>query len=199
MGKVVAQAMMSLDGFIAKEDNSIGRLFDWLQNGEVEHVTPRGDMTLHLTPQSAEHMRRWTSSFGVLVCGRTLFDFTNGWDGRHDFDVPVVVVTHTVPTAWVATHPDGPFSFVTDGVAAAIAEAQQIAGDLGVNVTAGVIAGQCLELGLLDEIVVDLVPVVMSAGRRFFGHLAVEDVVLGNPTSCIQGDRVTHLTFPVVR
>ena len=91
MGKVVAQAMMSLDGYIAKADNTIGRLFDWLQNGAVEHVSPRGDMTLHLTPQSADHMRRWTSSFGVLVCGRTLFDFTDGWGGR---------TTSTSPSSW---------------------------------------------------------------------------------------------------
>ena len=156
-------------------------------------------MTVHLTPQSAEHWRRWVSSFGVLVCGRTLFDFTDGWDGRHDLDVPVVVVTHTVPTAWVDAHPDAPFSFVTDGVEAAIARAQQIAGDLAVNVTAGVVAGQCLELGLLDEVAIDLVPVVMGGGRPFFGNLAVEDVRLGNPTTCIQGDQVTHLTFPVIR
>jgi len=199
MSKVIAQAMMSLDGYIAKDDNTIGRLFDWLQNGEVEHVSPRGDMTLHLTPQSAEHMRRWTSSFGVLVCGRNLFDFTDGWGGRHDFDVPVVVVTHTVPTEWVDAHPDAPFSFVTEGIEAAITRARQLAGDLAVNVTAGVVAGQCLELGLLDEVAIDLVPVVMGAGRRFFGHLALEDVRFGNPTTCIQGDQVIHLTFPVIR
>ena len=156
-------------------------------------------MTLHLTPQSAEHMRQWTSSFGVLVCGRTLFDFTNGWDGRHDFDVPVIVVTHTVPTEWVDAHPGAPFSFVTDGVEAAIAQAQLIAGDLAVNVTAGVVAGQCLELGLLDEVAIDLVPVVMGAGRPFFGNLALEDVPLGNATTCIEGDQVIHLTFPVIR
>jgi dihydrofolate reductase len=110
-----------------------------------------------------------------------------------------VVVTHTVPTAWVGAHPDAPFSFVTDGVEAAIAQAQQIAGDRAVNVTAGVVAGHCLQLGLLDEVAIDLVPVVMGAGRPFFGHLAVEDVPLGNPTTCIQGDRVTHLAFPVIR
>jgi dihydrofolate reductase len=199
MGSVIAQAMMSLDGYIAKDDNSIGRLFDWLQNGEVELVSPRGDMTLHLTSQSAEYMRSWIASFGVLVCGRTLFDVTDGWDGRHDFDVPVVVVSHSVPTAWVDAHPDAPFTFVTDGVGAAIAEAQQIAGDLAVNVTAGVVAGGCLELGLLDEVAIDLVPVVMGGGRRFFGNATVEDVPLGDPTTCIRGDRVTHLRFPVIR
>jgi dihydrofolate reductase len=199
MGSVIAQAMMSLDGYIAKDDNTVGRLFDWLQNGEVELVSPRGDMTLHLTPQSAEYMRSWIASFGVLVCGRTLFDVTDGWDGRHDFDVPVVVVTHSVPTAWVDAHPKAPFTFVSDGVEAAIARAQQIAGDLAVNVTAGVVAGQCLELDLLDEVAVDLVPVVMGGGRAFFGNANVEDAVLGNPTSCIRGDRVTHLRMPVTR
>ena len=144
-------------------------------------------------------MRRWTSSFGVLVCGRTLFDLTDGWDGRHDFDVPVVVVTHTVPTAWVDAHPDAPFSFVTDGVEAAIARAQQIAGDLAVNVTAGLVTGQYLELELLDEVAINLVPVVVCVGRSFFGNIAIEDVPLGNPTTCVQGDHVTHLAFPVIR
>ena len=147
MGSVIAQAMMSVDGYIAKDDNTIGRLFDWLQNGDVELVSPRGDMTLHLTSQSAEHMRSWIATFGVLVCGRTLFDVTDGWDGRHDFDVPVVVVTHRVPAEWVEAHPTAPFVFVTDGVEAAIADAQQIAGNLAVDVTAGVIAGECLEHG----------------------------------------------------
>jgi dihydrofolate reductase len=199
MGSVIAQAMMSLDGYIAKDDNTIGRLFDWLHNGDVELVSPRGDMTLHLTSQSAEHMRSWIATFGVLVCGRTLFDFTDGWDGRHDFDVPVVVVTHRVPTEWVEAHPSAPFTFVTDGVEAAIAQAQQIAGELAVNVTAGVIAGECLEHGLLDEVAIDLVPVVMGSGRRFFGNATVEDVPLGNPTTYIQGDQVTHLRFPVLR
>jgi len=82
-----------------------------------------------------------------LVCGRTVFDVTDGWDGRHDFDVPVVVVTHRVPAEWVEAHPTAPFVFVADGVEAAIADAQQIAGNLAVDVTAGVIAGECLEHG----------------------------------------------------
>jgi hypothetical protein len=49
MGKVVAQAIMSLDGYVAKQDNTIGRLFDWLQNGEIEIPTPAGDFAVHLT------------------------------------------------------------------------------------------------------------------------------------------------------
>ncbi len=129
MGTVQAQAIMSLDGYIAKQDNTIGRLFDWLQNGEVAMPTPAGDFEVHLSPASAEHWRQWVSSLGVLVCGRTLFEVAEGWQGRHTLDVPVVVVTHQVPSDWVDAHPDAPFSFVTDGVQAAIARAQEIAGD----------------------------------------------------------------------
>jgi dihydrofolate reductase len=195
VGKVVAQAIMSLDGYVAKQDNSIGRLFDWLQNGEVEIPTPAGDFAVHLTPASSDHWRRWVSSVGALVCGRTLFDVAEGWQGRHTMDVPVVVVTHRVPADWVDAHPEAPFTFVTDGVTAAVAHAQTLAGDRVVAVTGGTIARQCLELGLLDE-----VAVVMGEGNRpFFGRLSADDVLLGNPTVCVRGDRVTHLVFPVVR
>lgn len=200
MGTVQAQAIMSLDGYVAKQDNSIGRLFDWLQNGEVALPTPAGDFTVHLSRPSAEHWQRWMSSLGALVCGRTLFDVAGGWQGRHTLDVPVVVVTHQVPHDWVEAHPDAPFSFVTDGVEAAIARAQELAGDRVVTVSGGTIARQSLDLGLLDEVAVDLVPVVMGEGNRpFFGNLSSKDVLLGDPTTCIQGDRVTHLVFPVLR
>ena len=197
MGQVIASASMSLDGYIAKQDNTIGRLFDWLQNGEVEFPSVNDDLTFHMSATSAEYWRHWVDDLGALVVGRTLFDFTGGWGGTHTMDVPVVVVTHEVPTDWVETHPDAPFHFVTEGVEAAVAKAQEIAGDRTVGVAAGTIAGQCLELGLLDAAAVDLVPVVMGAGRPYFGGAKLEDAVLGDPTTCIQGDRVTHLVFPV--
>jgi dihydrofolate reductase len=197
MGQVIASASMSLDGFIAKQDNTIGRLFDWLQNGEVEIPTVDDRITFHLSPASAAYWRSWVDGLGALVCGRTLFDFTGGWGGMHTMGVPVVVVTHRVPTDWVEAHPDAPFHFVTDGVEAAVAKAQEIAGDRTVAVAAGTIAGQCLELGLLDAVAVDLVPVVMGQGRPFFGDLAADDAVLGDPVECIQGERVTHLLFPL--
>ena len=65
--------------------------------------------------------------------------------------------------------------------------------------TAGTIAGQCLEQGLLDQVAVDLVPVVMGGGRPFFGTVSVQDFPLGDPETCVQGDRVTHLRMPVLR
>ena len=188
---------MSLDGYIAKEDNSIGQLFDWLQNGDVEFPTATKGMTFHLNRKSADRWLELTSSLGVLVCGRTLFDVTDGWDGRHTMDVPVVVVTHEVPEAWTNAHPDAPFHFVTSGVHDAIALAQSIAGTKVVAVAAGTIAGQCLGLGLLDEVAIDLVPVVMGSGRPFFADVPTDDHMFGDPTLFIQGDRVTHLVFPV--
>jgi dihydrofolate reductase len=197
MGRVISSAAMSLDGYIAEDDNTIGHLFDWLQNGSVEVPSASGDITFHMSPPSAEYWKQWVDGLGALVCGRTLFDFTEGWRGRHTVDVPVVVVTHQVPTDWVDAHPDAPFHFVTDGVAAAVAKAQAIAGDRTVAVTAGIIAGQCLELGLLDAVAIDLVPVVMGKGRPYFGELSVDNLTLGDPSTCLQGDRVTHLVFPV--
>ncbi len=129
MGQVITSASMSLDGYIAKDDNTIGRLFDWLQNGPVELPTVDENITLHLSPPSAEYWKQWLDGLGALVCGRTLFDFTGGWGGTHTMDVPVVVVTHEVPTDWVEAHPDAPFHFVTDGVEAAVAKAQAIAAE----------------------------------------------------------------------
>jgi dihydrofolate reductase len=199
MGQVIANASMSLDGYIAKHDNTIGRLFDWLQNGEVEVPTVDDRITLHLGPTSAEHWRSWVDGLGALVCGRTLFDFTDGWGGTHTIGVPVVVLTHRIPTEWVEAHPDAAFHFVTAGVEEAVAKAREIAGERTVAVTAGTIARQCLELGLLDAVAVDLVPVVMGQGRPFFGEMSTDDVLLGDPTRCVQGDRVTHLHFPVER
>jgi dihydrofolate reductase len=191
--------MMSLDGYIAKADNTIGRLFDSLGNGDVEVTTASPDITFHLSQQSAAWWKHWFDSIGAIIVGRTLFDVTDGWGGRHTMDAPVVVVTHEVPIEWVRAHPDAPFTFVSEGVAEAVAAAQEIAGDKTVAVAAGTIARQCLELGLLDEVAVDLVPVVMGEGKPYFGAMGLTDVMLDNPTVCIRGDRVTHLLFPVLR
>ena len=123
MGTVVSSAMMSLDGYIARTDNTIGRLFDSLGNGEVEVPTASPDITFRMTPKTAAYWRSWMDSIGAIVVGRTLFDVTDGWGGRHTMDAPVVVVTHEVPSEWVQAHPGAPFTFATDGVAAAIAAA----------------------------------------------------------------------------
>ena len=103
MGKVVANAIMSLDGYVAKQDNTIGRLFDWLQNGETALPTPAGDFTVHLTPASAEHWRRWVSSlvlqpeFVIIVLGCV------GGSGRRGRRLGVgVAISTSAGCAWPA-------------------------------------------------------------------------------------------------
>ena len=99
---------------------------------------------------------------GALVVGRKLFDFTNGWGGLHPLGVPVVVLTHSVPDGWER---EGEwFTFVTDGIEAAIEKARELAGDKGVGLNSGMIASQALSARLLDEVWIDLVPV--AARRR---------------------------------
>jgi dihydrofolate reductase len=196
VGTVVSSASMSLDGYVALPDDTPGPLFDWYDAGDVEVRTAREDLTFHLTPDSAAHWATWMGSLGALVVGRRLFDLTDGWQGQHPLGVPVVVVTHRPPQDWAHA---GPSTEFRDDVGAAVARAQEIAGDATVGVAAGTIASQCLDLGLLDEVAIDLVPVVLGAGRPYFTDVARRPTPLGEPTTTVHGDRVTHLVFPVRR
>jgi dihydrofolate reductase len=103
------------------------------------------------------------AAIGSLVVGRHVFDMTDGWEGRPPGGEHVVVVSHRPrPAGW---HPDAPFHFI-DGVAAAIARAKELAGDRTVAVAAGDAGGQALALGLVDEVAMDVVPVVSGSGKR---------------------------------
>ena len=196
MGKVIANASMSIDGYIAFEDNDIGDLFEWYDNGDVEIVNEGELPPFHVTRQSADYWNSWVGSLGVLVVGRELFDVTDGWHGRHPIGTPIVVLTHEPPRDW--SYPGSEdFTFVTEGIAAAIATAREIAGEREVGHAAGTITGQALDAGLVDEVAIDLVPVVMGSGKRFFGD--VTPARLGDPTVVIQGRRVLHLRYPVER
>lgn len=198
MGKVVASASVSLDGFVAYPDNMPGALFDWYDAGDIEIVNTGGLPPFHLTPESADYWRSWVSEVGCLVVGRTLFDVTDGWKGEHPLGVPFVVLSHTEPTDWAYAH-TGNAHFVTEGIEAAIAAAQEIAGDRTVGVAAGTIAGQALAAGLLDEVAMDLVPVVLGEGHPYFADIAPEQVKLGDPTVVVPSTRATHLVFPVLK
>ncbi|MGH9223049.1 MAG: dihydrofolate reductase family protein [Acidimicrobiales bacterium] len=198
MGKVYTGASMSIDGYISGPGESgFEHLFDWYGNGDVEVPTADPNMTVRLTQVSADHFSALRDMTGALVVGRKLFDFTSGWGGNHPLGVPVVVLTHSVPDGWPRA--DAPFTFVRDGIEAAVAQAQELAGDKVVGVNGGTIARQCLDAGLLDEIWVDLVPVLLGGGTPFFEQLATKPVVLDGPTSVVQGERVTHLRYQVRR
>jgi dihydrofolate reductase len=194
MGKVVSQASMSLDGFIADPSDNVGPLFDWYGNGDVEVTGADPDRVFKVSAASAEYLRRAWEHAAASVIGRRLFDLTNGWNGRPPVGEAVFVVTHRPPADW--DFPDAPFTFVTDGVASAVAQARALAGDRVVSVTPGNVGGQAFQAGLVDEVLVDLVPVVFGAGVRYFGDYAGSPLLLENP-EIVQGDRVTHLRYRV--
>jgi dihydrofolate reductase len=196
IGVVFSSATMSLDGYIAGPDESgFDKLFTWYENGDVDVPTTKPDMTFRLTPQSAAHVRDITENTGALVVGRRLFDITRGWDGNHPLGVPVVVLSHTVPDGW--PRDDAAFTFVSGGIEAAVEAAKAIAGDKHVGVNGGTIARQCLEAGLLDEIWVELVPLLLGGGTPFFAAVANAPVELEGPTSVVEGAGVTHLRYRV--
>jgi dihydrofolate reductase len=149
-----------------------------------------------VSPQSAELLREAHSKMGAFVTGRRTFDIANGWSGRPPLGVPTFVVTHTVPQEWV--YDGSPFTFVTDGVESAVEQAKAAAGGKDVAVGAASIAQQCIKAGLLDQIHVDLVPVLLGGGVRLFDHLGAGPIELER-TEVVEGAGVTHLTFRVVK
>jgi dihydrofolate reductase len=183
-----------LDGFIAHLDDGVEHLFDWYDNGEVDIQWPGNDMVSHVTPASAAYLRDTIANAGALVIGRRLFDYTQGWGGSHPIGVPVFVVTHSLPEGWPRA--DAPFTIVLDGVESAVTQASAVAGDKTVGVAGPNVIQQCLNAGLLDELWIELVPVLLGEGIRFFDNLTGPPVMLENPT-VIEGDRVTHLMYKV--
>jgi dihydrofolate reductase len=194
VASVIAALTMSVDGFIAYEDDSVGHLFDWYDAGDVEVRWPGMNMVSHVTPQSAACLRDTIEEAGALVVGRRVYDYTNGWGGDHPLGVPVFLVTHRPPLAWPV--PDAPFTAVPEGVAAAVEKAQAAAGGKTVALAGPSIIQQALDLDLVDEIAVELAPVLLGKGIRFFGDLAHAPVLLDDP-EVIASARVTHLRFRV--
>lgn len=193
MGTVVLYGSVSVDGFVAGEDDDPGPLFDWLTAGDVP-LDDSGALTV--SQASYDHTRPYWDRIGVTVVGRRVFDLTDGWDGTPPSGVEhVVVVTHRPPPAgW---DPAAPFLFV-DGVEAAVARAQELAGERVVEVAAGDVGGQALAAGLVDVVRMDVAPVVLGSGRRFFGSVDAPHL-LEDPHVVIPGDRVLHLELRVRR
>jgi dihydrofolate reductase len=195
MGKVVAALSMSLDGFVADENDGVADLFDWYQNGEIEVPSADPGRVFHVTEASARFLKHALGGVGALICGRRVFDRTDGWGGRHPAGCPVFVVSHSVPGGWPRA--DSETSFWADAIGA-LEAAQKVAGDRTVSVSTPTLTHQYLDAGLLDEIAVSLVPVLLGTGTSFFGSQVVTPIRLGDP-EVIEGRGVTHLTFPVLR
>ncbi len=192
MSKVLMHNVVSVDGFIADESDDVGPLFDWYFNGDVAPVEGSG---FQMTSTSAQYVADVWEGIGALVIGRRLFDLMNGWDGQPPTGDHVVVVSHRPkPDGW---HPEAPYHFVGD-IAAAVRKAAELAGERTVAVAAGDVGGQVLARGLVDEVAMDVVPVVLGRGRRFFGDLARQQL-LEDPDVVVRGDRVLHLRYQVRR
>jgi dihydrofolate reductase len=191
-------AVLSLDGFMADDNDGVGPLFDWLGNGDVSWSFEGSPDESRTTRASADFMRAQYKGIAAVVIGRRVFDMTNGWDGVPAAGEHVFVVTHQPPTDWEFAD-SAPFTFV-GGVEEAIAAAKEYAGDRIVDVAAGQIGGQALRLGLIDQIVVNIVPVVFGSGRPFFATGSLpEPIMLDNPAQIVRGDRVTHLVYDVTK
>ena len=204
MGTVIMHNVVSVDGFIADEDDDVGPLHDWYFSGDTP-VTEGSDQQPYdhsgsgsgfkVSRASAGYVRPMWQAIGVIVMGRTLFDLVNGWEGHPPAGDHVVVVSHRPkPEGW---HPEASYHFVDD-VTAAIGKARELAGERIVAVNAGEVGGQVFAAGLVDEVAMDVVPVVFGSGKRYFGSVGGQHL-LEDPHVVIQGDRVLHLKFRVRR
>ncbi len=195
MGKVITALSMSLDGFIAGPHDQVEHVFAWYFNGDNEFSYPGTDVVFKVSRASAALMQEASSTTGAIVYGRRTFDVAGAWGGKPPLGVPCFIVTHTAPPQWM--YGGSPFTFVTDGIASAVAQAQVAAGKKNVAVGSATTTQQCLQAGLLDEIHIDLASVLLGAGVRLFDHLGIEHIELER-TRVVDGIGVTHLQFRVV-
>ena len=192
MGKVTTQLAMSLDGFIADPEDGCDELFGFYGSGDVPVKLSEGFPELRVSQVTADLLWGATEQIGATVVGRRLYDITNGWDGHPGGEVPMVVLTHNPPTDWPR---DGvPIEFVS-GAEAAVARARELAGSKDVSIAGGTATREVLDAGLLDEIVVSLVPVILGAGIPWFAG-SRGPVELSDP-EVIADQGVTHLRFQV--
>jgi dihydrofolate reductase len=195
MGNVIAGFTMSLDGFIADPNDDIGQLFKWYFSGDTEFPTADG-MVFKVSAASATLLKERFNAIGAVVTGRHDFDVSKAWGGKAIVGDRVFILTHRIPPEWV--YAGSPFTFVTDGIESAIAQAQRVAGERNVVVGSSTTVQQCLKAGLLDEIEIDLAPILLGAGIRLFEYLGGTPIDL-EQIAIIEGTGVTHLHFRVVK
>jgi dihydrofolate reductase len=192
MSRVVSELSMSLDGYIAGPgitfDEPMGRggeqLFDWLYADRSAE-------------QAHEFETDYYSRVGALIIGRRMADVgIEHWGENPTFHAPCFVLTHR-PHATVTKDGGTTYTFVTDGLEAALKRARAAAGDdADVQVNGGAeTIRQYLQNGWLDELRLNLVPVVLGSGTRLFDGLPA-DLRL-TPTRVVAEPRATRITYAV--
>ena len=193
MSKVVCEISMSLDGFITGPNVRVGngmgdggdRLHDWMFGAK--------------TTTDAKFVDEKYASTGAVVMGKRMFDVGfEPWGDPPPFGMPVFVVTHEerdpLPMQGGTT-----YTFVTDGIEAALELARAAAADKNVGVWGGAnIIRQYLKAGLLDEMQIQLIPILLGNGIRLFEGLDPEGIALRRASS-IETPAATHFRFEVVK
>ena len=191
---VIADMAMSLDGFIATPDDQIDALTGWYWAGDTE-VAP--GLPFRTSAATAQLLRDVMGRLGAVVGGRRYFDLAEGWGGAHPTGVPAFIVTHSVPAGWEDAAPN--INFVTEGgIERAVALAKEAAGDKDVAIATPSTVRQCIDAGLLDEININIAPVLLGTGQRFFPGDDHDQIALSDPEVTI-GTGVTHLRYRLTK
>jgi len=153
MAKVIAGMTMSIDGFVTDAQGNASELYP-----DLEALRDTAYMTDTIAGTGAVLMGRKTFAMGD----------PDSYVGNYEFQVPIFVLTHRAPPVPPRQNEHLTFTFVTDGLASAVQQATAAAGDKAVQVVGGVdVIGQLLQAGAVDELKVDVMPVLLGAGLRF--------------------------------
>jgi dihydrofolate reductase len=216
MGKLRFEITMSLDGFTTGPDPGfehplgIGgdRLHEWaygLRSFRESHGDSGGE-----TGPDNDLIEESFNAAGAIIMGRRMFSGGEGpweddpnadawWGDDPPFRVPVFVLTHH-PRETVTKQGGTTFTFVTEGIEAALEQARAAAGDKDVGIGGGAsVAQQYLKAGLLDEMLLHVAPVLMGDGVRLFENHLDDDQVELECTQVIQSPAVNHLRYRIVR
>lgn len=171
-GKVVVNRAMSLDGFIAGPDHAMDWIFDSMATADPEVMAATGAMLI---------------GRGTYEVAKRMADEDRTYEGGAQF-----VLTHEPPD-----EPDPEVTFLTCDIAEAVATARSAAGGKNVEVLGADLASQCLQRGLVEEILVYVLPVLLGDGIRFSTpRLSRIDL---EPFGNTQSGDVTMLRFRVRR
>jgi dihydrofolate reductase len=191
VGRVYVFMSVSLDGFIAGPDVDVDRPMG--AGGERLHAWLDGT-----DPKDAELAARMfsTATTGAVIMGRRTFTVGEGpWGEDGTFGLPCFVVTHR--PAETLTRGATTFTFVTDGIAQALADARAAAGAGNINVMGADVVRQMLRAGVVDELHLTVVPILLGDGVRLFDRDLSEHVELER-IGVIDSSAVTHLQFRVI-
>jgi dihydrofolate reductase len=185
MGKVIVGMTMALDGYINDRNGSVGMLYPDLA-------------TLAATDVMQEAIR----ATGAVVMGWNTFAMASDPDlyaGNYEFQVPIFVVTQAAPERRPRETDQLTFTFVTKGVAVALEQAKAAAQTKDVMVVGGArTVWECLATGAVDELHIDIMPVLLGGGRRLFEALGAEQIRLERIAAIELPAGRTHLRFRVI-